>query len=393
MKTRGKLLSLFFFLLLGIRLNAKSYALFPFCAENAQKQSERLNNLHILILDAAGKVSSFRSNLLGKDFKNTECEISKRRNLAALLNTEEFLEGTYMLKGDSVIISMKFVYTQFIDKFGEQRKAIGLSSDFNSVIKSTLSNVFKDLDIHPSPEEWMLINALVKEDEKKYSPASSVGEIDYFEIGMTAYKIAKYQEAKDNLSNVPPTHPKFTEACFYLAKSLLYFSDFSGALNYLNICKEKGAKIAVLDEYIQSVKKLNHPADYYDTEAKRKQWWISLDKESIKAIISLLNNLKINGKSFDEKYEYDDKDIAALFNTSILAISDYKLPSFEVYRHFTKVDLMILQNSTLKSDAGVEFFVRLKMIRTDNAELLKKEQIAKLISDKGIKTFIQQNNQ
>lgn len=370
---------------------SKNFLIFSICSKNQSLQSERMNQFHKLFTSISGKMSKTVNQVTLPADNSNSCEITNQRNIAALSNAEYFLHGNYELVKDSINVRLTFNFTQFLDKSFETKNIKGIANNMNSVIKSMISSLFKDLDIHPNPDEWILITKAILKDEKKYGTINLVGsEADYFSLGKLAYNLGKYEESKDYLSKVATTHPEYDEACFLLGKSFLYFNDYNKALSaFRNIIHQKS--IPFYNDYVLACKKLHKPSVWYDTELKRKTWWQGLSETEVKNIVIIMNNLKINGKSFEKDYTYKDEDIVALFKTSILALNNTKWNNFEILAIFTNTDILILENCIIKSDEGIDKFSKLKLIKTDNSDLLNSTNIKLYIQEKNILTQITEN--
>jgi tetratricopeptide (TPR) repeat protein len=359
-------------LLLGIVfsnfLKAESIVFYPLCPENDMLQSERLNNFHKLLSLAANSLNltevKFQISKEGEEV----CKSEKRRALAALLGSDRFLEGRYNITGDSVSVEMRMVYTRFIDKFTATRKLDGNVHHMNALIMEMVSAAFVELKISPSQLQWTAVSEIINNENSLYKEAGTTNpdqKTDYFESGILSYKAEQYDQAREYFRLIEPNHANYGEAMYYFGKTLLYFDEFNPALKAFTKALNAGYKAKMMEDYIAQCILLNKPADWFDTEAKRKAWWLGMDKKDLDLVIALMNNLKINGKNYSVNYSFVDADILTLFKTSVLALKDIKLDGFQPLRNLTNVDVLILENTKLKSDIGITYFNKLKIIRTD----------------------------
>ena len=189
----------------------------------------------------------------------------------------------------------------------------------------------------------------------------------FFEDGNAAYLLENFEVAEKLFAQVPNTDPNYPESLFLRGLCLLGREEYNQAYLMFHKAKDAGfTKDKHLDDYISSAALLNKPAVWYHTESRRKAWWDNLSESDLEGIILLMNDLKINGKSYDKTYIYHDDDIAKLFKITILPLKHRKLHNLQMYRYFTDVDVIILENTKLNSDQGIEYLFKLKIVRTDH---------------------------
>ncbi len=366
-------------------LKADRFAVFPFCPQNTWLQSERLNNLHKIFTLAATTVKERKTEFLLQEKLTTNCEFKSFRTIAASLNSDQFLDASYLIKGDSVELSIRLVYTQFVDKFTTVAPVKGSLKQLNSCILGAFSSVFKELSLTPSETDWNTINNLVVTDAAKYGTVevtTIVTNSDYYYTGKTAFEQDNYILAREQLMQVQIKDTNYAKAQYLLGKTHLYFNDFNKALFCFKNCESLGFTDPALDDYIQSCALLIKPAEWFNTPARRQAWWNSLDLKEHDQIVSLLNTLKINGKTYANNYVYNDNDIAKLFKITILPFKHAKVDNLLVYRYFTDVEEIIFENSKLMSDEGIQNFFNLQIIQSDTK--IDKPQIAFLAGLKKI---------
>ncbi|MBL7812820.1 MAG: hypothetical protein JNL57_11400 [Bacteroidetes bacterium] len=297
------------------------------------------------------------------------CHSEKKRTMAALNNTDRYMEGQYKIVGDSVSVEFKLVYTRFIDKFSQIRKLSGGIKHIDALVLDMIAATFSELKVTATPAQWDEVSAIIQAENLRYESAGSAGnsgKSDYFENGVMLYKVGKYPQACDYLKRVEPGHASFGEAMYLYGKALLAADEYNQALKVFKLAKDAGFKTKLIDDYLAQCAMVNKPADWYDTEEKRRNWWLSLDKPSVELILAVMNNLKINGKTFNSAYVYADADIQTLLKTTVLALNGTRVEDFQPLKVLTNVDVIIFENTKLKSDLGIQFFSRLRIVRTDS---------------------------
>lgn len=353
----------------GGSLKADRFAVFPFCPQNTWMQSERLNNLHLVFVQAAAAVKDKKTEFISQDKGNTNCEVKSFRTVAASLNSDQFLDASYLINGDSIELRIRLVYTHFIDKVTTVKPIKGSLQKLNSCILGAFTSVFNELKVVPSEADWQSITGLVENDAKKYGTVEIITvetKNDYFKNGKTAFEQDNFNLARDEFLKVNNSDSNYAAAQYLLGKTYLFFDDYNKAFFCFKKCKDLNYTDKNLDDYLQASTLLIKPAAWFNTTERRRNWWNNLSVEENKQIIELLNSLKINGKSYDNSYTFDDNDISKLFKTTILPFKHMKVPNLLVFKYFTDVDVIILENSKLQSDEGIQNFFKLKIIRSDS---------------------------
>lgn len=355
-----------------ISLRATGVSMFPFCAETGSTESERLNSFHIFFKNLNTKVKFENLELVVHDAGKVGCDQAKRRTAAIVANTEKFLKGTYMVKGDSVQVSFETLYAKFIDKGSEVKVVTGVIDKFDDLIGRLVGKICSGLDVSVTPDMWKTIMSEIKTDGSKYQiELNTESQINNFEIGKMAYESAKYSQSISSLMLVKATDEKFSEALFLIGKCYISKEEFSKALEYFSKAKESGAKFTELDEYITASKNATKPGIWFDNRERRLSWWNKLMPEETQAIITLMNNLRINNKTFGADYAYHDEDIAELFKTNKLVLKNIKIENFELFKYFTRTDVLILDNCKYTNANGLNKLYNLRIIRAKDKEIQK----------------------
>jgi tetratricopeptide (TPR) repeat protein len=319
-----------------LRAEKKSYTIFPLCAANGYNQSERLNNFHIFLAELGEKLQLNGITTLPVKSQISNCETSMRRSIAALYNLQGFVQGQYKIIGDSVSITMQFVNTLYVDKTQELNKVEGNIQTFNDVLFKMTLAAFQALSMETDTQQIASIVQWIAEDEKKYIVSNSNFNNGKIELGKLAYGLGNYEKAMESLLPIESGEAAYAEAQFILGKCVLIVNDYHKALNYFILAKKAGFNEPELDDYIYQARKLNKPAEWFDTEKKRKDWWLELNENEVGLIINLMNSLKINQSKFKPDYQFIDADVRLLFSAEVLSLNDCKLSDMVLFKHFTR---------------------------------------------------------
>jgi tetratricopeptide (TPR) repeat protein len=362
----------------------KNHTVFPLCASNGFNQSERLNQFHVFLATISQKMQLGGIVSVPENSQISNCESSMRRSIAALYNLQGFVQGEYQIIGDTVTISMQYVNTLFVDKIQGLNKVEGNIHAFNEVILKLTMATLQALSVPADTQQIALITEWISEDEKNYTTATAIANSNsgVLELGKLAYALGNYERSMELLLPITVTDNAYAEAQFILGKCVLVINDYHKALIYFNAAKKAGLNEPVLDDYIYQAKRLNKPAGWFDTEKKRKDWWLSLTESEVVLVIDLMNNLKINQGKFKTDYQYFDADIKQLFSTEVLPIHDCKLVDLVLFKHFTKTTFIRFDNCKLETGSGIEYFNHLKIIESDKVAVQKLPALA---------DFVQQN--
>lgn len=371
-------------------LQAGSVSMFPLCAEIGSKESDRLNSFHVFFKNLNSKVKFEKLELTVHDLSKVGCDATKRRTAAIVSNSEKYIKGTYLVKGDSIIVKFETLYSKFIDKGSEEKVITGAINKFDDVINKLVGKICSGIDVSVTPDQWKTIFAEIKTDGAKYVLESNTENlVDNFEIGKLAFESQKYAQAISNLVLVKPTHSSFSEALYIIGKCYISTEEFGKALEYFSKTKEAKGNFDQLEEYIKAAKTGTKPYFWFDTREKRLQWWTKLKPEETLAVITLMNNLKIKNKVYDGNYTYVDDDIVELFKTTKLHLKNVKLENFEIFKHFTNTDVVIFENCKYTNLTGFSKLYNLRIIRAqDNG--IKKSSVASFIEENKIIVLITQ---
>ena len=383
------------FLILAAIQTAKAdkLAVFPFCPKNTSLQSERMNNLHLVLMKAASSIKDKQTEFVFQEKLKMDCESHTFRTLAASLNSDIFLDANYLIEGDTIELRVRIVFTKFVDKAMNMLPIKGNLNMLNDCISASFQSLFKELKVIPSASEWNSIVGIIAKDGRNYGTTNEPEEKSNSSIflnGKSAFETENYKMAKDLLGKVLSTDENYNESLFLLGKTELFFDNYNKAYLCFRKCSDLGYADNTLDSYLKAASALSKPAEWFNTVHRRKAWWETLNSAETKEIIALLNNLKINGKSYTANYIFDDNDISKLFKTTLLPIRNQKIQNLSVFRYFTDVDVLILENTKLSNDDGIQYFFKLKYIRTDSK--LELPQISFLSSQKKL-TIIRTTSQ
>lgn len=360
------------------------YSVFPLCSASEFHQSDRLNHFHKLMFDLSYELQLKMIKPLPEAGDLSKCESARRRSIAAMNNMEAFIQGSYTITGDSVLVSMQMVSTLFVDKSVNLDVIHGNIHRFNELITTMALSALRVFSVVTDSIQYKQIAGYVENDEQNYILTSSNTTNAKLELGKISYDLGNYAKTVDLLLQIEPGDKNYGEAQFILGKCQLLSNDFHKSLVLFKAAKKAGCLVPELNDYIYHAENLNKPAHWFDTEYKRKEWWESLTSEEVWQILHLLNNLNINSKKYLPDYQYIDSDIKALFNIEILPLSGMKCRDLNLFRPFTGVTFLILDDCKLESGSGIQFLNHLKMVKSKKGALLKLPEIQEFIERKGL---------
>lgn len=348
------------------QLHAEKVLFLPFCAASSSVQSERMNRLHVLFHQAAGKYAMMSGQGAVLDESDVDCSPEARQVRALIMGSDRFVQGSYRIGRDSVHLSVAVIQTRFVDRRRNEFTGKAEMQQIDSLIANALLFVLTEAELKYTDTARSAIFRLIREDGSRYTgTALSSGATSKAYIGIAAYRTGNYADAALFLAEASPDDELYGEAMYCLAKICIGKNDYSTAIGYVRNALSVGYQDLLMQEYLIQCNLLNRPADWFDTEAKRREWWNKLEPGEVGLIIRLMNNLAINGRTFDETYTYRDDDIRTLFNTTVLSLKNLRLENLAVFRHFTRTDMMVLDHTRLKSDEGLQYFSALKIVRAD----------------------------
>lgn len=348
------------------QIRAERILYFPFCSGASSVQSERLNNLHQLLHRVSTRLYNKAGNTFVVDEQVSDCSEISRQLRALIAGSDRFVQGSYLIGRDTVTLSVSVIQTRFIDRKRGEFDARDHISRVDSLIARVLEFVVRESALIVTDTTREAISLLIAEDRQRYSGTGlGLGNMSKAYIGIAAYQSGNYRDAALFLREAVKEDTLYGEAMFCMARICMGNNDYNQAIRHIREGMSVGYREKHLQEYLTQCNMLNRPYDWFDTELKRMDWWNSLTPEQSQVIIRLMNNLLINGKNFNENYTYMDKDIQSLFQTRVLALQNIKVDDLLLFRHFTRVDLIVLENTRLKTDEGLDYFTGLKIIRTD----------------------------
>lgn len=356
-------------------------SIFPVCAENGSSQSERINNFHKFFATVCKEFNNTKFSYKLIDDKTDICETVKKRNYALVQNSDHYLNAKYRISGDSVSISYSISFTKFVDKELDKQNVSGLLPELDKIYKVLVQKIFNSYSQGITPDQWIVFFNLIKKDKELYADGGS-DNIDNFELGSLAYKENDYKLAEEKLLKVKPASPNYAQTCYMLGHIYISADNFSKSLDYFSKAKAAGIAENDIDAYIKCSKVLIKPAQWYNTSIKRRNWWSGLSAEQSQQILQLMNNLKINNKTFKSGYAFDDADIELLFKSRTLVFKDMKIDNFKNFASFSNADVIVLDNCKYNSPEGIDKFINLKFIRARDNSLLKSVIADFLIKEK-----------
>lgn len=354
-------------------------AYFPLCPQNTSIQSERLNQFHDLMYRLSQKLNITQIRKTPQTDYSGLCEEEFKRSLAAIHNLDGFLSGSYLIEGDSVQVNLEYVNTVFVDKTQRFDPVNGSLNRFNDIISELAIVGLRAISFETDTLHRIEISNFIKDDGVQYSQASNQSSHASLEIGKIAYSMEKYDKAVETLIGIMPGDETYGEAQFIIGKCVLLTGNYSQALRNFKNAQRGGYKEFILEDYIYQAERLNKPWDWFDTEKKRRDWWISLNTEESNLIIRLMNELHIHNKSFENNYVYTDADIQALFKTEVLPLVKLDLRDLTAYRYFTRCNMIIFDKTKLGTATGIQFFRYLKLIESNRKEILQLEDVEDVV--------------
>lgn len=319
----------------------------------------------------------------------TDCSQEARQTQALVSGMDRFVHGRYLIDRDSVRLNLVVIQTRFIDRQRNEFVVQSPVSALDSMIYNALEFVFAETATEAPANKWQVWTRMIIEDAGKYTQTgltASLASKAY--IGIAAYKTGNYKDAELFLSGLNREDPLYGEAMYVMAKLMIGNNNYNKAMYFVREALSVGYRESLMQEYLTHCGLLNRPADWYDTEAKRLEWWNNLSGEEVSLMIQLMDNLGINGRKFTEAYVYRDEDIRQLFQTTVLSLKNMKPDDLRVFSCFTRVDLLLLENTRMKSDDGVQYLTSLKVVRTD--EKLKTDQLKAMMLSNKIAVLLKQ---
>lgn len=368
-------------------LNNTKFTVFSLCANNVHAQSEQLNTFHQQFQTLAKAHSFADYAAVAVESSEHACKSASWRSVAASHAVSIYFHGSYRVQNDSVFVNLRKANTLFVDKVTVfptlSASTDGIPSLIQEMEKLILSEAGIEADsilMLNQPQEVPVFPELEK--------AAPVVKEHLLEKALMAYSLEHYTEASEYLIEIDPLSSDFGHAQYLLGKCILIRNDYVKALGYFRNAASSGYQSADLDEYIYQAMNMNKPADWYDTEFKRRQWWFSLTKEETLLMLQLMNNLKINGAVFQENYVYRDADISKLFETTVLPLQHIRCNDLRAFRYFTHADVLLLEDCKLEEGKGIQLFQHLKVFSTDKKEVALLPEIEAYLKKNGVVTVI-----
>jgi hypothetical protein len=364
------------------------FTVFPLCANNTQNQSEQLNEFHVSFSNLLNGSSVTGYRTLAAATKLDRCNGSGWRSLAAQNGLDAFIKGSYSIENDSVSVVLKIVNTRFVDKYTELPEITGNTNAIHQILKDMHMAVF--LAVQVKPDSFIETQLYHKSESPKFleKTVENSPKTKFLEDGKLAYEQGNFIQAAEMLLMVEPYQAEYAEAQFVLGKCVLIKNDFKKAKIFFNNAKVAGFNDPILVDYLYQTEHNNKPADWYDTEYKRKQWWQSLTKEESLLIVQLMNNLGINGGKFTAAYEYRDQDVKKLMQTTVISLKDIRTHNLKTFSIFTHADILLIENCKLESGEGIASFNHLRIISTKKNSILEIPEIHKFIAKQDVVTVV-----
>lgn len=369
----------------------KTITHFPLCALNTQIQSEKLNNFHKqlgeLLTTFASKDSYKYVDIAG----GTEvCNAAKWRGMALKNNIEQYFAGEYQISRDTVTLYFTLVNTMFIDKATKFQPIMGKADSLPQLVQIALTRLLTALQVPIDSTVQNKISTLAGIEQEQQTYIEAPAEIDPQTLinqnAKTAYDLGNYSLAAELFLTIEPQSAEFAEAQFYLGKCVLLQNDFHKAYLFFKSAQEAGYENALLSEYIYQVQHGNKPVEWYDNEAKRRQWWQSLSKDESLIILQMMNGLHINNNQYNAGYQFKDADIEKLLNTNVLLINDTRMSDLKLFKTFTKADVIIMENCKFDSGTGFNTFNKLRVLSVRKSNLLDLPEVNQFLSKTAVIT-------